>query len=85
MVDVGYRFYKEHWGNGYATEATKLSLDYGFNNLGLVTIVAHVHKDNHASHKVVLNSGLIYIRDFVYNEQPAKFYELKKNEYLSNN
>ena len=28
-IEVGYRFLKEHWGNGYATESAKASLDVG--------------------------------------------------------
>jgi len=83
LVDVGYRFYKKHWNKGYATEATKASLAYGFNHLELDKIVAHVHVDNHSSHHVVIKSGLSYIKEFVYNSTPARFYEIKKIEYLT--
>ena len=83
IVDVGYRFYKKHWNAGYATEATKASLAYGFNSLELDKIVAHVHVDNNASHRVALKSGLVYIKDFDYDGTPAKFYEIKKIDYLT--
>lgn len=81
LVDVGYRFYQAHWGNGYATEATKAALEYGFHVLKLERIVAHVHKDNIASHKVVLKAGLSFVKDFVYDNKPAKFYEITKAFY----
>ena len=83
VVDVGYRFYKKHWNKGFATEATKASLAYGFDQLNLDRIVAHVHVDNHASNRVAIKSGLRFIRDFLYNGTPAKYYEIKKIEYLS--
>lgn len=83
LVDLGYRFYKKYWGNGYATEAAKACVEYGFTELKLERIVAHVHIDNVASHQVAIKSGLKYKKDIVYDEQPAKFYEINKNEYLS--
>ena len=79
LVDVGYRFYQKYWNKGYATEATKASLDYGFNFLKLDKIVAHVHKDNIGSHKVALKTGLHFVKDFIYDDKPAKFYEITKN------
>ena len=30
-IDLGYRFKKDFWGNGYATEAAYASINYGFN------------------------------------------------------
>ena len=32
-VDLGYRFFKEHWGKGLATEASRAVLAYGFGML----------------------------------------------------
>jgi len=83
MVDIGYRFYKTHWNNGYATEATKACLNYGFTQLNLDTIVAHVHRDNYSSQRVAIKAGLVFVNDFIYNNQPAKLYEIKKNDYFS--
>jgi [ribosomal protein S5]-alanine N-acetyltransferase len=37
-TEVGWRFRKEYWGNGYATEAAKACLEYGFQNLALEKI-----------------------------------------------
>ena len=34
-VEVGYRFLKEHWGHGYATESARASIAYGFDEVGL--------------------------------------------------
>jgi RimJ/RimL family protein N-acetyltransferase len=79
LVDVGYRFYQKHWHKGYATEATKAAIHYGFDILKLDRIVAHVHKDNIGSHKVALKAGLHFVKDFIYDNKPAKFYEITKN------
>jgi RimJ/RimL family protein N-acetyltransferase len=39
-VDVSWRLSRASWGRGYATEAARAALDYGFGELGLAEIVA---------------------------------------------
>jgi ribosomal-protein-alanine N-acetyltransferase len=39
-VEVGWRLAREHWGHGYATEAGRAALEFGFERLGLEEIVA---------------------------------------------
>src|SRR2546430_843750 len=39
-VEIGWRLAAEHWGRGYATEAARAALGYGFERLGLAEIVS---------------------------------------------
>ncbi|MDQ3112163.1 MAG: GNAT family N-acetyltransferase [Bacteroidota bacterium] len=64
-TDVGYRFYKKHWGKGYATESAKASIDYGFSVLKLQRIFAHARKENIASLRVLEKCGLKIIGEDV--------------------
>ena len=57
-IEVGYGFKVMAWGRGFATEATKCLLRYGFDALGLKEIVAVSRPENAASHKVLEKSGL---------------------------
>ncbi len=57
-VQIGYRFQKEYWGQGYATEVTKALVEYGFNQLKLKRIVATTNLDNEKSKHVLEKSGL---------------------------
>ena len=57
-VEVGYRLPQSSWGRGYATEATRAVLDYGFNSVGLDEITAVTHADNAASQHVLSKAGL---------------------------
>lgn len=82
LVDVGYRLFKNQWNKGYATEATLLALEYGFNKLKLKEIVAHVHEKNTASHKVALKAGLKFYKNIIYDNKPARFYTITKLQYL---
>jgi RimJ/RimL family protein N-acetyltransferase len=39
-VEIGWRVAREHWGKGYASEAARACLLYGFEELGLDEFVA---------------------------------------------
>jgi len=57
-VEVGYRFLKQQWGHGYATESARASLAYGFDEVGLARIVAVALETNVASRRVLEKCGL---------------------------
>jgi ribosomal-protein-alanine N-acetyltransferase len=52
-TEVGYLLGKPFWGQGLATEGARASLSFGFDDLGLGTIVAIVHPENVASQRVI--------------------------------
>ena len=52
---------KSAWGKGYATEAAKAILDYGFNTLKLPVIYAIARSDNVRSLRVIQRLGMIPI------------------------
>ena len=58
-ADVGYRFLKEFWGRGLATEATQACLDYGFSTLGLKRIIALILPPNTTSIRVAQKCGMV--------------------------
>lgn len=57
-IEVAYHFRKDRWGRGYATEAARACLDYGFDVAGLRTIVGLVDPGNTASQRVIEKCGL---------------------------
>jgi RimJ/RimL family protein N-acetyltransferase len=56
-VDLGYGFFKEHWGKGLATEASSAVLTYGFDSLRLKRIIGIADIENIASIRVLENVG----------------------------
>jgi RimJ/RimL family protein N-acetyltransferase len=52
-VEVGWRLAREHWGYGYATEAARTALAYGFDDLGLDEIVSFTTVANARSRRVM--------------------------------
>ena len=59
-VEIGWRIAHEHWGQGYAPEAARASLDYGFETLGLNEIVAFAVVTNAKSRRVMEKIGMTY-------------------------
>lgn len=75
-IDVGFRFSKKYWGNGYATEAALASIKYGFEKLGIQRIVGRAMPGNVGSIKVLEKCKMNYIGDDIVDEHPAKTYEI---------
>ena len=57
-VEITYRLRQSAWGKGYATEAARTLLDYGFHQLQLPRIAASITPDNTASRKVLAKLGM---------------------------
>jgi [ribosomal protein S5]-alanine N-acetyltransferase len=56
--EIGWHLKQAAWGQGYATEAAKAVLEYGFNNLKLSVIYSVVHPENAASIRLVERLGM---------------------------
>jgi len=65
QVEIGWRFAPDAWGQGYATEAARAALDYGF-DLSIDEIIAFTARTNLASQAVMRRLGMTYdpARDF---------------------
>jgi RimJ/RimL family protein N-acetyltransferase len=57
-VEVGWRLAFEHWGHGYAIEAARLALGYGFGTLALSEIVSFTSASNFRSRAVMERLGM---------------------------
>ena len=75
-IDLGYRFKKEAWGKGFATEAAYASIKYGFEKIGLQRIVGRAEMGNIASWKVLEKCGMTYIGNDEIDNYPVKTYEI---------
>ena len=60
-IEVGYAMKKDFWGKGYATEAAKRMLEYGFGELDFERIVAVASPENDASQNVMKRLEMDYI------------------------
>jgi len=80
-VEVGYIFLQKGWGKGYATEAARASLRYGFDYLGLDRIVACAYPENTASRNVMTKMGMRYVKTGVWYKTMLVYYEILRGEF----
>lgn len=73
-IEVGWHQNPNFWGKGYATEAARGALEYGWNTLKLNRIVAVVLPDNHKSIAVTQRLGMKF-------EGMVQAYDLDLNLY----
>jgi len=58
-AEVWFKIHKDHWNNGYTTEALLKILAFGFNHLHLHRIEAGCAVENIASARVIEKAGMI--------------------------
>lgn len=59
-VEVGWRLASVHWGHGYASEAARAVLAFGFEELRLAEIVSFTVVDNSRSRRVMERIGMTH-------------------------
>lgn len=63
-VSLGYRFRKEMWGHGYATEGARLLMARAFARGDIQRFVASTYEHNRASRRVMERLGMTHVRSF---------------------
>lgn len=79
-TEVGYAIAKEFWGKGYAAEAARVFLDYGFKNLNLEKIVAVAYPKNTGSRRVMEKLGMNYVGTGNFYGKKLVQYKISKDE-----
>ncbi|MFI8327179.1 GNAT family N-acetyltransferase [Streptomyces sp. NPDC085529] len=59
-VDIGWRLTRSAWGHGYATEAARACLTFGFDVLGLPEVLASTTVGNVRSQSVMRRIGMTH-------------------------
>ncbi|MFC9689934.1 GNAT family N-acetyltransferase [Kribbella sp. NPDC056951] len=63
-VEIGWRLAKSAWGNGYAPEAARAALAFGFGSAGLTEIISFTATTNLPSQRVMQKIGMTHDEDF---------------------
>jgi RimJ/RimL family protein N-acetyltransferase len=73
-IEAGWALVPERWGQGLATELAHACVEVGFEQLGLLELVAFTLPDNVASRRVMERAGFTYERDIVHAGLPHVLY-----------
>jgi ribosomal-protein-alanine N-acetyltransferase len=80
-VEVDFVLTPNSWGKGYATEAAKAALAYGFQKLKLQNIIALAKPENTASRRVIEKIGMKFKRNAEYWGITCAYYAISKAQY----
>lgn len=82
FYDYGYRLNEKFWNKGYATEATKFWLDYGFKEMKIDKMNAYTHAENGASNRVLSKCGMKLMEDYPDKDGVIwKWWQLESTKY----
>lgn len=79
-ADIGWLIHKKYWGQGYATQAANLLIEYLRSNLQIEEIVAYCDARNIPSQKVMEHIGMKYVGSNgirTYEKEVSAYEELK--------
>jgi ribosomal-protein-alanine N-acetyltransferase len=77
-VELGYKLARDSRGKGYATEAARASVDFGFEQAGLDRIVAVAWPGNRASRGVMEKVGMTLAGRGVFYGNESVLYEIRR-------
>lgn len=93
-VEIAWRLAREFWGFGYATEAARLAMDYGFRSVELEQIVSFTVVENLRSRKVMERLGMTHKPEDDFEHpglpeghrlRPHVFYRMNREAWLREN
>jgi ribosomal-protein-alanine N-acetyltransferase len=81
---VAYLLSKRVWSHGYATEAARAAIQFGFETAGLQQIIGLVHPDNVASIRVLEKCGLGFVNRITLWGMGLSRYRIERSPYGPN-
>jgi [ribosomal protein S5]-alanine N-acetyltransferase len=81
FIETMYRFVKDSWGKGYATEAARLYLKYGFEKLKLDEIIGITVVENDPSRRVLEKLGMRWVRESTFSGRPVEIYSINQADW----
>jgi RimJ/RimL family protein N-acetyltransferase len=82
-IEVGWVLRRDAWGRGYATEAARAILDWGFDALPVPYITAMIDLDNERSIRVADRLGLSPLRRDILADRPVTVYSIAREAWGS--
>lgn len=82
LYELGYTFFPNAWGKGYATEASKAVLHRAFEEWGLDEVVAVADREHIRSIRVMEKLGMQFERNDVFYEKECVLYSIVKKKLI---
>jgi RimJ/RimL family protein N-acetyltransferase len=80
-IELAYMLARGEWGRGFALEAARASLRYGFETLGMDSIAGLTLHDNRRSRLVLERLGMSFIREAHYYDFACVHYSIARADW----
>jgi len=80
-LEVGYHFRRDHWGQGYATEAARACTGLAFQSFGAEKVISLIRPENVPSRRVAERTGMKPERQVIHYNLPHLVYAMKREEF----
>jgi len=77
-IEVGWLIRRSHWGHGFATEAAKEAIDFGFHHVGADHLISIIRRDNARSIRVAEKLGETFERALRFEGAESFIYGITK-------
>jgi ribosomal-protein-alanine N-acetyltransferase len=85
QLQLLYGFHPNHWSRGFATEAARAMIRFGFEQLGFDFVVASADAPNSASLRVMEKAGMRFDRRETVNGLDTVYYKLARQDFKPDN
>jgi RimJ/RimL family protein N-acetyltransferase len=82
-TEVGWMLGPAWWGRGYATEAARASLDWGFGHLAVDELISLIHPTNHASQAVAGRIGESYRGEVAFRDGTTGLWAISRAQWAA--
>lgn len=82
-IEIAYRLHQQYWGKGYATEAAKALVAWGFAHLSVNRLVGLLVPENTRSKHVLEKVGMSLTGKLHYDDHIIPCYEIYRKEVLN--
>lgn len=79
-IEIAYHVRRDHWGQGFATEAARACRDYGFAHLDVSQLVSIIQPENIPSRRVAEKNGLAIWKEVTRVNLPHLVYAIRREQ-----
>jgi RimJ/RimL family protein N-acetyltransferase len=77
-LEVGWVIRRSHWGRGYATEAARAAVAFGFSEVGADHLISAIRRDNVRSVRVAEKIGESFERTAIVDGHEVDIYGIRR-------
>jgi RimJ/RimL family protein N-acetyltransferase len=79
-MEIGYHVRRDHWGQGFATEAARACRDYGFARLPVEHLISLIRPENLPSRRVAEKNGMTIWKEAITFGLPHLVYSIRRDQ-----